>query len=56
MPAAVKERTHALSPRQLEEIVHLAENLRFGAITLVFQDGRLVQIERNEKFRLSQSD
>jgi hypothetical protein len=27
--------------------------IRFGTVTLVVQDGRIIQIERHEKFRLS---
>lgn len=26
--------------------------IRFGTVTLVVQDGRIIQIEKNEKFRL----
>jgi hypothetical protein len=28
-------------------------SIRFGTVTLVVQDGKIIQIERNEKFRLS---
>ncbi|WP_257391780.1 YezD family protein [Mesobacillus jeotgali] len=30
----------------------MLETLKFGSITLVVQDGRIVQIEKNEKVRL----
>lgn len=30
--------------------------IRFGTVTLVVQDGRVIQIERNEKFRLNKGD
>jgi hypothetical protein len=30
--------------------------IRFGTVTLVVQDGRIIQIERNEKFRLNKGD
>ncbi|WP_396953751.1 YezD family protein [Neobacillus mesonae] len=36
-------------------IAHLEkmlESLKFGSITLVVQDGKIVQIEKNEKVRL----
>ena len=26
--------------------------IRFGTVTLVIQDGRVIQVDRNEKFRL----
>ena len=31
-------------------------NVRFGTVTLVVQDGRIIQIERNEKFRLNKGE
>ncbi|ULT59219.1 YezD family protein [Neobacillus drentensis] len=30
-------------------------SLQFGSITLVVQDGKIVQIEKNEKVRLNQN-
>ncbi|MCM3726987.1 YezD family protein [Neobacillus cucumis] len=30
-------------------------SLKFGSITLVVQDGKIVQIEKNEKVRLKQN-
>ena len=31
-------------------------SIRFGTVTLVVQDGRVVQIEKNEKFRLNKGE
>jgi hypothetical protein len=31
-------------------------SIRFGTVTLVVQDGRVIQIERNEKFRFTKSE
>ena len=45
----------ALTPEQIRQIQALAENIRYGSITLVFQDGILIQIERNEKIRLDKN-
>lgn len=42
----------AISPDQLQQIKEIAESIRFGSITLVFQDGILIQIEKSEKFRI----
>ena len=30
--------------------------MRFGTVTLVVQDGRVIQIERNEKFRMDRGE
>lgn len=36
----------------LAHLEKLLESLKFGSITLVVQDGKIVQIEKNEKVRL----
>jgi hypothetical protein len=45
-----------LDPGEKEELFEHLENmlktLKLGSITLVVQDGRIVQIEKNEKVRL----
>lgn len=39
---------------EVERALHNAlRNLRFQTVTLVVQNGRVIQIERNEKFRLT---
>lgn len=35
-----------------EHLENMLKTLKFGSITLVVQDGRIVQIEKNEKVRL----
>jgi len=40
--------------RELELVVREAlESIRFGTVTLVVQDGRVIQVEKNEKIRLN---
>lgn len=41
-----------ITDEQVCQIRKLAEDIRFGTITLVFQDGILIQLERNEKIRI----
>lgn len=42
--------------RELERQVREALNaIRFGTVTLVIQDGRVIQIDKNEKIRLTNS-
>ncbi|TCN19360.1 YezD family protein [Mesobacillus foraminis] len=36
----------------LLKVQELLESLKYGSITLVVQDGKVVQIERNEKVRM----
>lgn len=42
-----------ITASQIEQIKELSRNIRYGSITLVFQDGLLIQIDRNEKIRVS---
>lgn len=41
-----------ITPEQVEQIQELAKTLRYGSITLVFQDSALMQIEKSEKIRI----
>jgi len=41
-----------IDPSLLERIAQAIGGLRFGSVEIVIQDGRVVQIERKEKFRL----
>ena len=43
----------AITAEQIEKIKQLAETVQYGSLTLVFQGGVLVQIDRNEKIRLN---
>lgn len=40
-----------IGPEQLRQIQEMANSLRFGTLTLVFQDGKLIQVDKNEKIR-----
>ena len=40
--------------RELEKLVRDAlASIRFGTVTLVVQDGRVIQVDKNEKIRLN---
>jgi len=40
--------------RDLERLVREAlTSIRFGTVTLVVQDGRVIQVDKNEKIRLN---
>lgn len=36
----------------VEQIVSILQGIRFGSIEIVVHDGRIVQIDKHEKFRL----
>jgi len=39
-------------PDVLDRISQAIRGLRFGSVEVVIQDGKIIQIERKEKFRL----
>jgi hypothetical protein len=42
--------------RELEKVVRDAlMSIRFGTVTLVVQDGRVIQIDKNEKIRIDRT-
>ena len=41
-----------ISENDLKRIEDFIESVQFGTVTIVIQDGRIIQIERNEKLRL----
>lgn len=45
-------RTDASSDSELQQIRQALAGLRFGSVTIVVQDGVIVQIDRTEKKRL----
>ena len=45
-----------ITKEQIELIQKQAEGLRYGTLSLVFQDGVLIQIEKNKKMRVQNTD
>lgn len=41
----------AMTEEGLKKLLDLLKNTRYGSVTLVVQDGVVIQIERNEKIR-----
>ncbi|MDR3310850.1 MAG: YezD family protein [Oscillospiraceae bacterium] len=41
-----------MAPEDLERVLRLLREVKFGTVTLVIQDGRVVQIDKLEKIRL----
>lgn len=37
---------------QLELIQKLIHSIQYGTITIIIQDGKIVQIDKNEKYRI----
>lgn len=41
-----------LSDKDFERLHKLLDSIKFGSVTLVIQEGKIVQMEKNEKVRL----
>ena len=41
-----------LTDVQIRKVQEAVKDIRYGTVTLVIQDGRLIQIDRSEKIRL----
>ena len=42
--------------KELERLIRESlESIRFGTVSLIVQDGRVIQIEKNEKIRLNRT-
>jgi len=50
MAAPVREPWNSELERQVRDALKI---IRFGTVTLVIQDGRVIQIDKNEKIRLN---
>ncbi|WP_081741837.1 YezD family protein [Ruminiclostridium josui] len=48
----VKQTKVPISERDIQKLYDMAKSLKYGSITLVFQDGNLIQLEKNEKVRV----
>ena len=44
-----------LNPSWLDLVRHQVGSLRFGTVLITVHDGRVVQVEKNEKLRLDQT-
>lgn len=38
--------------KKLEEILKMIEKIKYGSVTLIIQDGVIIQVDRNEKIRM----
>ena len=47
-----KEKHGVITDEQVEKIRKIASSIEYGTVTLVFQDGLLIQVDKSEKIRL----
>lgn len=45
-------RKNSVSGSDIQRIIEFIESIQYGFITVIIQDGKIVQIEKNEKLRI----
>ncbi|MBQ9015227.1 MAG: YezD family protein [Firmicutes bacterium] len=48
-----KEKKTTISKQQLETILEQIAQTRYGSVTVIVQDGKVIQVEKHEKIRLT---
>lgn len=48
-----KESEKRVSEHDLKKIAEYIESIEFGSVSIVIQNGKIIQIEKNEKIRLT---
>ncbi|HEX9061470.1 MAG TPA: YezD family protein [Clostridia bacterium] len=48
----IESKKKSISDSELKKLLELLNSINFGSVTLVIQDGKIVQMEKNEKLRL----
>jgi hypothetical protein len=46
------ENNTSVSDQDIKTIKRFIESIRFGSVSILIQDGKIIQIEKNEKVRL----
>lgn len=41
-----------IESKKLEEILRMVEQVKYGSITVIIQDGVIIQVDKNEKIRM----
>ena len=43
---------NVIQDRDLKKIIEFLETIQYGSVTVIVQDGKILQIEKNEKIRV----
>lgn len=46
------EKGQTLDNNQIETLEKLLQDMKYGSITLIVQDGKVIQIDKTEKYRM----
>lgn len=47
-----KANNQVISPDHLKKLLESLGSIKYGSVTLIIQDGKVIQIDKNEKVRL----
>ncbi len=43
---------NVIQDRDIKKIIEFLETIQYGSVTVIVQDGKILQIEKNEKIRV----
>ncbi|RFU64334.1 YezD family protein [Bacillus sp. V59.32b] len=43
---------HKQITKMADQLQNMLDSMKYGSITLVIQDGKIIQVEKNEKIRI----
>lgn len=43
---------NCISDKDFKKLIELMSTIKYGSVTLIIQDGKVIQIDKNEKLRL----
>lgn len=46
------EKKQTLDNNQIETLEKLLQDMKYGSLTLIVQDGKVIQIDKTEKYRM----
>lgn len=46
------ESKESIENKKLKEILRMVEKIKYGSVTLIMQDGVIIQVDKNEKIRM----
>lgn len=49
----VSKDRNVITQSDINKIVEFLETLKYGSVTVIVQDGKVIQIEKNEKVRIN---
>jgi len=47
-----KDIAHVTNQEEINNLIQIINTIRYGSVTVIIQEGKIVQIEKNEKLRL----